>query len=103
MNEQSSKETNIDFEALLSRSPQTEKTPWRRLRKDVSRIILYILIALFLLVTLCYALLLSVFKIPFKKLALSYAIIVTILLIIFFIRRDLREGSIMSYIIRKNE
>ena len=90
MNKQSSTGTKIDIEA-------------RRRRREVSRWILYIVIALFLLITLYYALLLSAFKVPFKKLILSYAIIVVLLLVIVFASGDIRDGSIMSYIIRDNK
>jgi hypothetical protein len=87
MNKQSSTGTTIDIEV-------------RRRRKDASRWIFYIVFAFFLLVTLSYTLLLSVFKIPFKKLVLSYAIIIVLLIVIVFVRGDIRDGSIMSYIIR---
>jgi hypothetical protein len=46
-----------------------------------------IVIALFLLVTVYYALLLSAFKMPFKKLIVSYAIIIVLLILILLISR----------------
>lgn len=46
-----------------------------------------IVIALFLLVTVYYALLLSAFKMPFKKLIVSYAIIIILLIVILLISR----------------
>ena len=46
-----------------------------------------IVIALFLLVTVYYTLLLSAFKMPFKKLIVSYAIIIVLLIVILLISR----------------